>query len=298
MPRIKIRRITDGDIPAAIDLLTRGFGPVRPRSFWEHIFSGLSHRRLPAAELPRYGYVIDSDGELVGILLSIFSTIWENGQAKIRCGGSSLYVDEAFRLYTPLLIRRASEFKDATVLNLTPATYTFRMIEALNYVRYSNGIFVSIPSFSRAAKEAPVSVADVRTKLDVLLDPNDRDLLLEHADCGCTSLWCITPQGAYPFVFRNLEVKNEMRLIRHVTLPCAQLVYCRNVDDFVRFARPIGLFLARHTGRFLVSIDANGPVRGLVGKYFAGRARYFCGSDQPRLGDLAHTEISLFGVGP
>jgi hypothetical protein len=296
LPRIKVRSITDADIPAAINLLTRGYGsgrapgPVRPRSFWENIFFCLSHRPLPAGELPRYGYVIDSDGELVGILLLIFSTIWENGKAKIRCGGSGLHVDPAFRLYAPLLIRKASDFKDATVLNLTPGEHTFRVIEALSYVRYCDGIFVSIPLFSRAAKQAPVSVVDVHTKLDVLLDPHDRDLLLEHADCGCTSLWCITPQDAYPFVFRIRQVKK---------VPCAQLVYCRNVDDFVRFARPIGLFLARHTGRFLVLLDANGPVQGLVGKYFAGKAnRYFCGSDRPRLGDLAYTEISLFGIGP
>jgi hypothetical protein len=249
----------------------------------------LSHRPLPAGELPRYGCVIDSDGELVGILLLIFSTIWENGTAKIRCNGGGLYVDPAFRLYAPLLIRKASDFKEATVLNLTPAPHTFRTIEALRYVRYSRGLFVSIPLFSRAAKQSLVSVVDVHTKIDVPLDSHELDLLLDHADCGCTSLWCITPQDAYPFVFRNLQVKK---------VPYVQLVYCRNVDDFVRFARPIGLFLARHTGRFLVSLDANGPVQGLVGKYLAGRARYFCGSDRPRLGDLAYTEISLFGVGP
>jgi len=175
------------------------------------------------------------------------------------------------------------------VLNLTPGKHTFRMIEALNYVRYCGGIFVSIPLFSRAPKEGPVSVVDVRTKLDVLLDPHDHDLLLEHAACGCTSLWCITPEDAYPFVFRSRKVRN---------VPCVQLVYCRNVDDFARFARPIGLFLARHTGRFLVLLDANGQVQGLVGKYFAGKAnRYFRGSDRPRLGDLAYTEIALFDIG-
>lgn len=290
MPSIKIRLITDADVPAATNLLTRGYGSVRPRSFWQHIFSRLSHRPVPAGELPRYGYVIDSDGELVGILLLIFSTIWENGKAKIRCGGSSLYVDPEFRFSTSLLIRKASEFKDVTVLDLTPARRTFGMIEALSYVRYCEGMFVSIPLLSRAPKEAPVSVVDIYTKLDVLLDPHDRDLLLEHADFGCTSLWCITPKDAYPFVFRKVEIKK---------VPCVQLVYCRNVDEFVRFARPIGFFLARHTGRVLVSLDANGPVQGLVGKYFPGRAnRYFCGLDRPRLGDLAYTEISLFGVDP
>jgi hypothetical protein len=294
LPRVKVRLITDADIPATIDLLTRGYGASGtpgvgpPRSLWEHIFSCLSHRTLPAEELPRYGYVIDSDGELVGALLLIFSTIWENGEAKLRCNGLGLYVDPEFRSYAPLLIRMASKLKEATVLNLTPGRHTFRMIEALSYVRYCNGIFVSIPLFSRAANEAPVRVVDARAKLDVLLDPHDRDLLLEHADCGCTSLWCITPQDAYPFVFRAQRVRK---------VPCAQLVYCRNVDDFVRFARPIGWFLARHTGRLAVLLDANAPVPGLVGKYFEGKAnRYFYGPDRPRLGDLAYTEISLFGV--
>jgi len=250
----------------------------------------LSDRPLPAGDFPRYGYVVDNDGELVGILLLIFSTVWENGEAKIRGNGFGLYVDPAFRLYAPLLIRKASDFKDATVLNLTPAQHTFRVMEALNYVRYCDGLFVSVPLFSRAAKEAPVSIVDVRTKLDVLLDPHDRELLLEHANCGCTSLLCLTSQGTYPLVFRSQRVKR---------VPCWQLVYCRDVDDFVRFARPVGLYLARHSGRFLVLLDANGPVRGLVGKYFAGRAnRFFCGSDRPRLGDLAYTEVSLLGIGP
>jgi hypothetical protein len=294
LPRTKVRFITDADVPAAIDLLTRGYGsgrepgPVRSRSFWEEIFSCLGHRSLPAGGLPRYGYVIDSDGELVGILLMVLSTIWENGEARIRCNGFGLYVDPKFRLYAPLLIKKGSDIKDATLLNLTPAQHTFRMTEALSYVRYCDGIFVSIPLFSRAAKETSISVVDAHAKLDVPHDPHDRDLLLEHADCGCTSLWCVTPQGAYPFVFRMRRTRG---------LPCAQLVYCRDVNEFVRFARPIGLFFARHAGCFFALLDANGPVQGLVGKYFAGKAhRYFRGPDRPRLGDLAYTEISLFGI--
>jgi hypothetical protein len=296
LPSTKVRFITDADVPAAIDLLTRGYGsghepgPVRSRSFWEEIFSCLGRRALPAGGLPRYGYVIDSDGELVGILLLIFSTVWEDGNAKLRCGGSGLYVEPAFRLYAALLLRKASsDFKEATVLNLTPAEHTFPVIEAMSYVRYCGGIFASVPLFSAAARESPVSVVDVHAELGVPFDPHDRDLLIEHADCGCASLWCVTPQGAYPFVFR-------IRRMRGV--PCAQLVYCRDVDDFVRFARPIGVFLARSWG-FFVLLDAKGPVHGLVGKYFAGKVnRYFCGSDRPRLGDLAYTEISLFGIGP
>jgi hypothetical protein len=77
---------------------------------------------------------------------------------------------------------------------------------------------------------------------------------------------------------------------------CAQLIYCRDLNDFVRFARPVGWFLALR-GSPLVLIDANGPIRGLVGKYFEGIApKYFRGPVQPCLGDLAFTEAALFGA--
>jgi hypothetical protein len=74
------------------------------------------------------------------------------------------------------------------------------------------------------------------------------------------------------------------------------MVYCRDVDRFVVYAGPIGRYLAAR-GRPLVMLDANGPIIGLVGKYFDGRMpRYFRGPNRPRLGDLAYTETAMFGV--
>jgi len=50
-------------------------------------------------------------------------------------------------------------------------------------------------------------------------------------------------------------------------------------------------------GRPLLLIDANGQIPGLVGKYFdQTMPRYFRGPTRPRLGDLAYTEIAMFGV--
>ena len=60
---------------------------------------------------------------------------------------------------------------------------------------------------------------------DVPFDPHERDLLREHAGYGCASLWCIANERAYPFVFRPRSVR---------LLPCAQLVYCRSVDEIGR----------------------------------------------------------------
>jgi hypothetical protein len=119
-------------------------------------------------------------------------------------------------------------------------------------------------------------------------EAHERDLLRDHAADGCLSLWCETPEHAYPFVFRARRIK---RLVS-----CAQLIYCKDIDTFVRFARPLGLYLARR-GQPLAILDANGPVPGLVGRYFDDTMpKYFKGPTAPRLGDLAYTETAFFGV--
>jgi hypothetical protein len=43
-------------------------------------------------------------------------------------------------------------------------------------------------------------------------------------------------------------------------------------------------------------IDSNGPIPGLIGKYFGNQApKYFKGPDRPSCGDLAYTEAAMFG---
>jgi hypothetical protein len=127
--------------------------------------------------------------------------------------------------------------------------------------------------------------ADARA--DDRFDAVERDLLLQHADLGCISVWCVTKEQAHPFVFRPRIVKN---------IPCVQLIYCREVQDFVRFVGPLGWFLFSR-GRPLVIVDSNGPIPGLAGVFRPGRMpKYFRGPEQPRLGDLAFTEHAMLGV--
>ena len=74
------------------------------------------------------------------------------------------------------------------------------------------------------------------------------------------------------------------------------MIYCADLGDLVRFAGPIGRYLARR-GWPLVIIDANGPIAGLTGIFRHGSmAKYFKGPQRPRLGDLAYTEYALLGV--
>src|SRR5262249_16629104 len=112
-------------------------------------------------------------------------------------------------------------------------------------------------------------------------------LLEVHQRFGCLSLWCTTADEALPFVFMTERLKG--------IIPCMQLVHCRDITDFVRFARPLGRYLAKR-GRPIVIIDSNGPIPGLRGRYFDGKSpKYYKGPRKPSFGDLAYTEAVMFG---
>ncbi len=255
--KVRARQIRDTDIPAVAELLARGFRS-RPRRFWLGLLACLTERPAPAG-LPKYGYLLEG---------------W--------------YVEAGFRSYASLLVSKALSHRNVTYLNITPAPHTLPLVEAQGYSQYSSGIVVAVPALQLRSTGAHGRVVTAEARAPAQAERLEHELLLEHVKYGCVSLWCETAGGAYPFVFRP-------RLAKGV-IACAQLVYCRDVDDFVRFAGPIGRFLARR-GRALVLIDANGPIPGLIGRYFdATMPKYFRGPDRPRLGDLAHTEAAMFGI--
>jgi|SRR5579863_5282699 len=281
---LRVRQIGEADIQPVADLLARGFRD-RPRQFWLSIMGCLT-KRPPFAGLPKYGYLLEAD-RIVGVILQIFSNQCSDGKSAIRCNVSSWYVEPTFRSYASLLVAKALSHRDVTYLNITPSPNTLPILEAQGYSQYSSGIFVAVPAL-QVRRETGVQVVKAAKHRPSRDEQVDQNVLMDHVAYGCISLWCKTAERAYPFVFRPSVVKG--------IIPSAQLVYCRDVDNFVRFAGPVGRHLALH-GRPLVSIDSNGRIPGLIGKYLdAKMPKYFRGADRPRLGDLAYTETAMFGI--
>jgi hypothetical protein len=285
-PAIRCRQIAAADVPAIVDLLSRGF-PVRGRAFWEHALQQLAKHEPPPG-LPQYGYLLESGGAPVGTILLICSTMQTDGGFAPRCNLSSWYVEPAFRLWAPLLVSRAVAHKNVTYLNVSPAPHTTPIIEAQGFARYCDGLFVALPMLKDLFGGEPVQIIDAHARLPVETEAFEREILLQHAALGCISIWCVSAGRAYPFVFRP-------RVVRKI-IPCARLIYCRDIGDFTRFAGPIGRYLARR-GKPLVIVDANGPLPGLIGVFRGGSMpKYFKGAQRPRLGDLAYTEFAVMGV--
>jgi hypothetical protein len=244
-------------------------------------------RREPPPGFPKYGYLLESGDAAVGALLLICSTMREDGRLATRCNLSSWYVEPAYRAYATLLVSQALADKDATYTNVSAAPHTWPIIEAQGFSRYCDGVFVAVPMLKDLFGRG-VRVFDARQNPAASFDPSEQDILQRHAEHGCISLWCESARRAYPFVFQPRIVKRA--------IPCAQLIYCRDVGEFVRFAGPIGRYLVRR-GKPFVIIDSNGAIPGLVGTFRPGSmAKYFKGPQRPRLGDLAYTEYVVLGV--
>jgi hypothetical protein len=278
-PQVRCREIEAADFDPIVGLLTE------QRDLWAHRVKLLSERSSPApAGYPKYGYLLDHNGETVGALFTLFSDVLVNQERKIRCYVSGWYVAPAFRAYAGLLVAYALRHKHVTYLNITPTKLVMPLLEAQGYVRFCNGRFTAIPALSLRSEKTKIALVTSRTRADEHLQAPEIELLSRHAEYGCISLTCASAGGSYPFVFQPR---------RKAALPFARLVYCRDLADFIRFAGPLGRFLLRR-GFPLVVMDANGPIPGLIGKYSTDFPKYYKGPDQPRLGDMAYSTRVIF----
>ena len=178
--------------------------------------------------------------------------------------------------------------ENVTYVNVSPAPHTLPLLQLQGFSRYCNGQFFAATATLRSFGGRGERIVPVREDDGVQSATHERELLVAHAGFGCMSLWSVADEQAYPFVLRRRLVKG--------CIPCAQLIYCRSIDEFVRFFRPIAGYLARR-GIPLVMMDSNGRIPGLIGMYIDGfLPKYFKGASSPRLGDLAYTESALFGI--
>ena len=288
-PKIRCREIGRSDIDAVADLLTRGF-VGRARDYWVQGLRRQAEREVPQ-NYPRFGYMLDNESAPAGVLLLLYSTRLSGGETSIHCNLSSWYVEPAFRNYAAMLTKIAQRHEEVTYLNISPATWTWPIIEAQGFQRYCSGLFVSLPALSRATPGMTVEIVPGDAKAVEGLAPGDVELLTRHAAYDCLSLVCRTATGgAVPLILLPMRIRRGW-----IAPPAMQLIYCRDMSEYIACAGAIGRFLLRR-GKISVILDSNGRVPGLAGVYTEARGRkYFKGPHRPRLADLTDTELVLYG---
>jgi hypothetical protein len=285
-PDVRCRLIEDPDIPSVVACLRRGF-PYRLKAYWTRALQRMA--TLTAIEgFPRYGYLLETSGRIVGVLLMIHSRRVGASGETIQCNLSSWCVDKEYRGYAAFFHATVVRRKDVTYINLSPAAHTRRGIEALGFKRFSDGQILFAPILSARREGVRVVPFAVDAPEAALLSESEREILTEHAALGCRALVCMKDGIAYPFVLQH-------RAVFHRLVPCEQVIYCHGMEDLVFFAGPIGRYLLLRAWPIFL-VDANGPAAGLVGKYFAGNGpKYFKGPVAPTIGDLSYTELVILG---
>jgi hypothetical protein len=203
---IRCREISETDIDAVADLLTRGF-IGRSREYWIQGLRRQTEREVPKG-YPRFGYMLDHDGLPVGVLLLLYTSRTDGHEAAVHCNLSSWYVEPAFRNYAPLLTKIAQKNREVTYSNISPATWTWPIIETQGFNSYCSGLFFSIPALSRVASPMTVETISPDTKTIEGLPQADVELLIRHARYGCVSLVCRTASGeVFPFILSQLRIR-------------------------------------------------------------------------------------------
>lgn len=278
---IRLRQIAEADVPAIARLLSDGF-PARSTTSWLRGLRRMADR--PGLDgRPTYGYMLESGGEPVGAILLFFSNAPSVDGVIVRCNVSSWYVRPEFRVFASLLITSTTKDPSVTYFNISAVPNTWSTVEAQGFSVYCKGQMYAFAFLRRPIEGVRIDVFD-NTKANS--EVPDRDILGQHSAVGCLSLVVRDKAHSYPFVFQRHHLKQ--------VVPIYRLTYCRDVNEFVRFAGNLGRFLLSR-GSVWVQLDANDFVSGLVGWYTEKRGRkYSKGPHAPRLGDLSFTETAFF----
>jgi len=284
--KVLCREIRTTDAEGVISLLTRGFAPVRNRSFWINTWRLLEEHPTPTG-LPRFGYMLESNNVPVGIILLISTQVPGETGPIVKSNVSSWYVEPEFRAYATMLISCAFKRKDVTYFNITPAPHTLKTLQPLGFKQYSKGRMVTLPALSPIRSKCRIEAITPHSASASGVSAQEFELLRTHAGYGCISIVCHAEGEEYPFVFAKRR--------RWGFLPFAFLVYGRSNETFARFAGNLGRYLARR-GIPIVIVDANGPIPTLIGTYMDVNPKYYRGPNIPKIGDLSYSERAMFGV--
>ena len=214
-----------------------------------------------------------------------------DGETATCCNVSSWYVDPEFRNYAALFASMTQKRKDVTYFNVTPAFPTWPILEAQGFKTYCRGLYFSLPVLSRGGRDMRVEAVTPETASIAGL-PDDE---LGDAQAPCR-LWlprlvCRTAGEAIPFHF--LPVAKAPRH-HSPARPSARLL--SQIADYVDARARSGATCCGAAARSSSSMRT-ARSRDLPGLYSEVRGRkYFKGPHEPRLGDLADTELAIFGM--
>lgn len=283
MPDPLLRELEDADLPALARLMADGF-PRHSLEFWRDRLRRIAEREHPPGT-PKLGYGIDADG-LQGAALTLGSLHGPADRRQTLVNISSWTVRPSHRgAAAKALYRHATRAEGITFSNLSAAAHTLRTITACGFREGTAGQVLAIGT-RRTGARSPRMVATSDAG-SAGLAPERAETLRYHEARGCLAFCVELADRLAPLIFL------PRRLL--FGIPVAQLIYCERSGDLLDHSRAVQRELLRR-GFPALLVDASGPVEGLVGRYFPGKAaKYYKGPALPYAVDHTHSEMIYIG---
>jgi len=285
-PDFDIREIQDDDRDAVVGLLCEGF-PTRSPAYWRTGLDRLAGRERPPTT-EKYGYALTDGDELHGAVLTIPSAHEGADGPMVLVNVSSWCARPTFRgPPAKELFRRASSRDDISYTDLSAEVHTIKTITGFGFEEWTAGQMLAVGVHRRGASGKADRVLTPAEAERAGLAPDECAVLADHERLGCLALCLETDGRLIPMVFVRRRIKG--------LLPCAQLIYCRDLTDLVDHGRQIWAWLTRR-GFPLLLVDASAPVPGLTGRYVAGRSAKYVRGPRPGMAvDHTYSEMVLLG---
>ena len=145
---VQVRPVSRPDVDGLIPLLSRGFDHPWPPEEWRRILDLRS-----TGKQPNLGFVLESNGVLVGFLGAIYSERLVAGRLERFCNLTSWYTEPEFRSSGTLLLMAVLSQPGYTFTTLTPSPTGTQVIKALGFRPLESYKVMCSPSLYRALVE-------------------------------------------------------------------------------------------------------------------------------------------------
>jgi hypothetical protein len=282
-PDFTIRPLDDSDFDELVGIMAEGF-PRHGTDFWRDRLRVVGEReRAPGTQ--KYGYGIEAGG-LQGAALALGSLHGPPDARQTIVNISSWTVRPSHRgPPAKELYRHASSFDGFTYSNLSAAAHTLKTITRFGFREGTAGQVIGL-GLRRGPGAARRMVSTGEAGRAGLPDYKV-ELLRHHERHGCVAFCLELEDRLAPLIFLPRRLKPG--------IPVAQLIYCERLGEFQANSRSIFLRLLGK-GFAALLVDGSGPIDGLRGRYYPGKAAKYYKGPMP-VHDVDHSYSEMIYIG-
>jgi hypothetical protein len=249
---VSVLPVVENDLPAVCRFLARGFNAEAAPEIWMTAF----HQPW-AAQQPNYGYMLQDNGMIVGVIGAIYSDQMIRGRQERFCNINNWYVDPAYRRHSILLLSRLLAQRGVHFTNLRPQPDVAAIFAKLKFQYIDDGRVTYLLNFPRLLPLRHSKVLVEPQAIGEALPAADAKVYRDHMNCPGLIQVAV---GSHHDGFCHVAFHKVA--VRHI--PCIAVLHVSDPQIFFHH-------LSALRGRFLLGHGA--PIARVESRFLAATPR-------------------------